>query len=71
MKKTLKNNKLYGTNTFIAERDLKDTGSQVEVEKGKWAIARPLGYVSFFYTLKCAWKVLKHEADIIIWKQYE
>lgn len=63
--------KLEGTNIFIAEKDLKDTGTQVEVEKGKWAIARPIGYYGFFWTLNCAWKVLKHEADIIIWKQYE
>lgn len=63
--------KLEGTNIFIAERDLKDSGHQVEVEKGKWTIARPIGYQDFFWTLKCAWKVLKHEADIVIWKQYE
>jgi hypothetical protein len=63
--------KLEGTNIFIAERDLKDNGMQAEVEKGKWAIARPIGFISFWHTLTCAIKVLKHEADIIIWKQYE
>lgn len=68
----MKNKKLEGTNVFVGEKDLRLEGMpQVEVERGKWALARPIGYIGFWHTLKCALKVLKHEADIIIWKQYE
>lgn len=63
--------KLQGTNVYIAETDLRDKGFSVEVEKGKWAIGREIGYIGFLHTLRCALRVLFHEADIVIWKQYE
>lgn len=60
---------LEGTNVFIAEKDLK--GSTFHRHKnGQEHIARPIGYIGFFFTLDCAWKVLTHKADIVTWRDY-
>jgi len=63
---------MKGTNIFIGEKDLKDTGTSVissnELTRETWVLARPVGYLSFWFTLKCALKVLTHDADIVIWK---
>ena len=34
---------------------------------GKWVHARPIGYWSFVYRVKCAWKVFTGQADALIW----
>jgi hypothetical protein len=64
-------NKLEGTNIFIAQEDLKGFDTLQEVEKGHWEIARPVGYIGFWHTLDCAMKVLRHEADIVVWKVWK
>jgi hypothetical protein len=57
---------MKGTNIFIGEENL--TTTVAYRDSGKFIPARPIGYISFFFTLKCAWKVLLHKADIVIWK---
>lgn len=58
-----------GTNIFIGEKDIK-SHTQVDIGKTtpRWVTARPVGYISPWHTLKCAWLVLKGKADIVIWK---
>lgn len=63
--------KLRGTNEFIGEYDLSDNGAKLLNSSNDWVIARPEGYKSFWFTLKCAWKVLTHQADIVIWEEQE
>ena len=40
---------------------------QAEVEKGKWAPARPLGYDSFRSRLRLAWMVFTGKCDALKW----
>lgn len=61
--------KLLGTNIFIGNRDLKDNGAAQHFVNGKWGTARPVGYIGFWHTLQCALKVLRGEADIVVWEE--
>lgn len=62
---------MKGTNIFVGELDLKERGASIQssIMPGKWVKARPIGYISFFHTLKCAWLVLRHKADIVVWNE--
>lgn len=62
---------MKGTHIFLGELDLKDRGCLVEssLMKGKFVKGRPIGYISFWHTLKCAWRVLTHKADIVVWNE--
>lgn len=60
--------KLLGTNIFIGNTDLKDNGNAQQYDNEKWGVARPVGYISFWHTLKCAWLVLSGRADIVTWR---
>lgn len=64
--------KLEGTNIYVAERDFKDEATRLthHHKNGQKHMARPDGYVGFFYTLDCAWKVLTHQADIVLWEDH-
>lgn len=62
-------NKLIGTNIFIGNTDLKDNETTQQYGRGKWGTARPVGYISFWYTLQCALKVFRGEADIVVWEK--
>lgn len=59
--------KIMGTNIFYGEHDLKDQGVTHEV-RGRWIPTRPIGYIGFWHTLKCAWMVLTNQADIVVWE---
>lgn len=60
--------KLMGTNVFIGERDLKDNGSVMQVKPNRWVPMRPIGYIGIAYRIRCAWRVLRGQADIVQWK---
>lgn len=65
-----KSRKLDGTNIFRGDKISQGDGTPTENRNGKWVEARPLGYIGFWYTLNCAWLVLTHRADIVIWYEY-
>lgn len=60
--------KLQGTNIFSGEKDL-NLQTKTQLPDGTWVTARPIGFQSFIFTLQCAWDVLRHRADIIIWRE--
>lgn len=60
---------LYGVNVYVGERDIRPKGhAEKQLPSGEWVTARELGYVSALDRLKCALKVLRGEADIVIWQ---
>ena len=59
--------KIRGMNVFVGERDLKDNGVTAEVN-GKWVTARPIGYMSLWHQIKCAWLVFREKADMVVWE---
>lgn len=36
---------------------------------GKWVPARPIGFYSFWYRLKCAWLAFRGECDLVKWPE--
>lgn len=42
-------------------------GPQVEIEKGVWEPARPLGMAFIMYRLQLAWDVFNGKADALYW----
>lgn len=60
-----------GINIFKGEEDLKEKATLAGIHidgKQKWVYTRPIGYSSFWHSLKCAWLVFREKADIVIWK---
>jgi len=46
------------------KRHLNETSTFIDE---KWVAVRPIGYSSFTYRLKAAWKVFTGQADVIKW----
>ena len=57
----------YGINIWNAD-DLpaRLQGVKAEID-GRWVAARPMGWDSIWFRLKCAWRVFRMEADILLW----
>lgn len=53
--------------TFESLRQVTDGSTQAEIEPGKWAPARPLGFYSIGSRLNAAWMVFTGKADALIW----
>ena len=64
----MKLKKLYGTNVFLGERDLKDDGASKQLPSGEWVKSRSIGWVGLGYRIKFAWRVLRGYADIVVWE---
>lgn len=63
--------KLQGT-SLLHINDLRSWSDSTEIEKNgtkKWVHARPVGYLDIWNRLSIAIKVLKGEADAVIWEQ--
>lgn len=62
---------MQGVNIYQGERDLAKKGSaECEVYPGHWELCRPIGYIGFFYKVRCAWRVLIGKADIVEWGNF-
>lgn len=59
---------VYNLKTFL---HTVNSGASVEIKKGYWAPARPVGYISFWHRIQCAWQVFIGKADAVIWPQDE
>lgn len=62
---------MQGTNIYFGERDLKDYGNQNSCDGINYFTARPLGFISFIYRVKCAMRVISGEADIVVWGEHD
>lgn len=61
---------LKGTNVFYGERDIKDSGALQSHNGKNYYTSRPIGFISFLYRMKCAWKVASGNADIVMWQEH-
>lgn len=56
---------MKGINEFTAEQ-IKSWDCTVETDHG-WKLARPHGRGGLMYRVSKAWKVLKGDADVLVW----
>lgn len=47
--------------------ELRKWDCEAEVEKGKWAAARPLSCISLFTRIKLSWRVFRGQYDALKW----
>jgi len=52
---------------YSVEEIMKYANNDLTCIDGKWVPARPLGYYSLKWRLKCMWMVFTGKADVIIW----
>lgn len=64
--------KIRGVSVYSAEKEFTREGRALAgLPDGRWVLGRALGYDTLRWRLRCAIRVFRGDADILVWEQDE